>query len=161
MAGADQCARPTRTFQRRMNRIVPIGLLITFGGAATCFMVWADYDRGLPRDQFVRKTVSQLQGATSPAEIESRVKGAGTLRLKSGEWVTGIGVDSHSWKRAKDTLVLQDSRGKVSVFIGHMCGPTWMPRYFGGDFPEFCPDLDAFYTFLSDWGCKPYQLPEE
>jgi hypothetical protein len=134
-------------------RIFPVSMI-----AGVVFVaVWIIRYQGPSRDEFVRQTVSLFEIAASPADAESRVENAGTLRLLSGEWVTGVGVDSHSWKSAKDTFVVKDSRGRVKVFVGHYCGPNWMPRYFGGDYPTFCPDLDAFYLFLAEWGFKPLE----
>jgi hypothetical protein len=134
-------------------RILPVAMIAGLAIVAA----WVIRNRGPSRNEFVRQTVSSFESANSPEDAESRIENAGTLRLLSGEWVTGVGVDGHSWKPAKDTLVVKDSRGQVKVFVGHYCGLNWMPRYFGGDYPKFCPDLDAFYTFLADWGFKPLE----
>jgi hypothetical protein len=107
----------------------------------------------------VRETSSTLQAVTTPEEAEGAINRCGTVHFPNGEWVTGVGIDSHSWRRAKDTLAVRDSRGQVKVFVGHVCGPTWMPNYFPKDHPDFTT-LEAFYAFLTEWGFKPYTQPD-
>jgi hypothetical protein len=113
---------------------------------------------GPTRDEFVRESSSILQAVSSPQEAEGAIKRCGTVYFPNGEWVTGVGIDSHSWRRAKDTLVVRDSRGQVRAFVGHVCGPNWMPRYFPPNHPSFMT-LEAFYAFLAEWG-KPYTPPD-
>ncbi len=46
-------------------------------------------------------------------------------RFPNGEWVLGIGRDSHSMMskyRGGGTVVVKDSRGRVRCFFGHVCG---------------------------------------
>src|SRR5687767_12570935 len=102
--------------------VVTVALL-----AAVWFAVWAERDLGPPRDELVSRLTTELGAVSSAEEAEAAVPGCGTVRFPSGEWVTGVGVDSHSWKRAKGTLVVRDSRGRVRAFVGHVCGPHWMP----------------------------------
>ena len=126
--------------------------------AAVWFGVWADRYRGPPREELVRRLIADLGVAATPEDAEAAIPECGTVRFPSGEWVTGVGVNSHSGKRAKDTLVVRDSRGRVRAFVGHVCGPTWMPQYFPVNSPSF-PDLAAFDAFLTEQGFTEYVLP--
>jgi len=115
--------------------------------------------RGPTQDEFVRQTSVALEATNSAEEAEATIADCGTVRFPSGEWVTGVGVNSHSSKRAKGTLVLRDSRGQVKSFVGHVCGRRWMPGYFPTNHRDFT-NLEAFYAFLKEWGFEPYALPE-
>ena len=132
---------------------VVVGVLAGVG-----FGIWSDRDMGPPRDELVRRLTADLSVVATPEEAEAVIPGCGTVRLPSGEWVTGVGVNGHSWKRAKDTLVVRDSRGQVRAFVGHVCGPRWMPGYFPPNHPDF-PNLDAFYAFLTETGFTEYRPP--
>jgi hypothetical protein len=115
--------------------------------------------RGPTQDEFIRQTSAALETATSAEEAEATIADCGTVRLPSGEWVTGVGVNSHSSKRAKGTLVLRDSRGQVKSFVGHVCGPRWMPGYFPTNHRDFL-NLDAFYAMLTVMNFQPYTPPK-
>jgi hypothetical protein len=79
-------------------------------------------------------------------------------RFKDGEWVVGIGRDSHgplSSFRGGGTLVLKDSRGRVRCFFGHVCGPRGHVPYM-----DMAHSLDEFYKKLLDGDIfTEYQLP--
>jgi hypothetical protein len=139
-------------------RITPLALLVMFAGCVG-FGIWNDRYLGPPRDEFVRTNAAILTEVSSPEEAESRIKNCGTLRFPNGDWVTGVGVNSHSSKRAKDTMVVRDSRGQVKAYVGHYCGPNWMPGYFPENHPDFST-LDKVYAFLPEWGFKEYSPPE-
>ena len=137
--------------------LVAAPALVVIGCVAAVAFVTAEWG-GPPRDQFVRETSEILQAVSSPEEAENAIKRCGTVHFPNGEWVTGIGIDGHSQRRAKNTLVVRDSRGQVKAFVGHVCGPNWMPRYFPPNHPSFST-LEAFYVFLTEWG-KPYTPPD-
>jgi hypothetical protein len=44
------------------------------------------------------------------------------VRVRNGEWIIGRGFDSHWISAGRGTLVVKDSRGRVRVFFGHVCG---------------------------------------
>jgi hypothetical protein len=44
------------------------------------------------------------------------------IRFPNGEWVFGRGIDSHWFSVGRGTLVVKDSRGRVRIFFGHVCG---------------------------------------
>jgi hypothetical protein len=46
------------------------------------------------------------------------------VRFKNGEWVFGHGINSHGFRVGRGTLVLKDSRGRIRIFFGHVCGPN-------------------------------------
>jgi hypothetical protein len=72
-----------------------------------------------------------------------------TIRFPNGEWVFGHGIDSHGFATGHGTLVIKDSRGKVRIYFGHVCGEN-MPLDFGWDFIRNAKTLDDFYTGLQD-----------
>lgn len=43
-------------------------------------------------------------------------------RFPNGEWVFGYGVDSHGFELGRGTTVIKDSKGRVRVYFGHVCG---------------------------------------
>jgi hypothetical protein len=54
------------------------------------------------------------------------------FRFKDSEWVFGHGIDSHGFRSGSGTLVVKDSRGRVRIFFGHVCGtngPMWFEDY--------------------------------
>jgi hypothetical protein len=130
-------------------------LLTTLVGLGIWYQVWMNKARGPSRDQFVREMSAVLANVSSPEDAEARIENCGTLRFPDGEWLTGVGVDGHSWKRAKDTMVVLDSRGQVKAYVGHYCGSNWMPRYFPLNHPDFST-LDKVYAFFEDWGFREY-----
>jgi len=136
-------------------RILPPTLLLV---AAACvgFGIHANKNAGPPRDEFVRRTMVALSGIGSPEDAETRVPGCGAIRYPNGEWVVGVGVDGHSWKRAKNTLVCRDSRGQVNAFVGHVCGPKWMPAAFPTHRSDF-RSLEDFYAYLKESGFEEYK----
>ena len=137
-------------------RILPPTLLLV---AAACvgFGIRANKNAGPPRDEFVRQTTALLSEVSSPEEAEARVPGCGTIRYPNGEWVIGVGVDGHSWKRAKNTFVCRDSSGRVQAFVGHVCGPNWMPAAFPTHRSDF-RSLNDFYEYLQESGLKEYTI---
>jgi len=135
-------------------RILPPILLLVAAGCVG-FGIHANRNMGPPRDEFVRQTTAAWSEVSSPEEAEARIPGCGTIRYSNGEWVTGVGADGHSWKRAKDTFVCRDSRGRVKAYVGHVCGPDWMPRAF----PTYRSDfrsLEDFYAYLKEAGFEEY-----
>jgi hypothetical protein len=79
-------------------------------------------------------------------------------RFANGEWVLGIGRDSHDWMskyRGGGTVVVKDSRGRVRCFFGHVCGPDGHAAYM-----DRARSLDDFYRNLADYNAfTEYQWP--
>jgi hypothetical protein len=65
-------------------------------------------------------------------------------RLGNGEWIFGHGIDSHGLAPGRGTLVVKDSRGRVRIFFGHVCGTN-------GPIGSMAPywNLDAMYPHLT------------
>ncbi|HQR09130.1 MAG TPA: hypothetical protein PLN21_20075 [Gemmatales bacterium] len=81
-------------------------------------------------------------------------------RFKNGEWVLGIGRDSHAWMssyRGGGTIVVKDSRGQVRCFFGHVCGPGGHDVYM-----LKASSLDDFYKRLGEYKTfTEYQWPSK
>lgn len=66
------------------------------------------------------------------------------VRFSSSEWVFGYGIDSHGFSVGRGTLVVKDSRGKVRIFFGHVCGENAQLQYL----PSDASTLDGFYRAM-------------
>jgi len=78
-------------------------------------------------------------------------------RFENGEWVMGIGRDSHalmSMYRGGGTLVVRDSRGQVRCFFGHVCGRRGLAMYL-----HEAETLDEFYKGLVEGPFTEWQWP--
>src|SRR4051794_26116441 len=72
----------------------------------------------------------------------------GAKRFPDGEWVLGIGRDSHALLaryRGGGTVVVKDSRGRVRCFFGHVCGPASHEAYWSVN----AHSLDDFYRNMA------------
>lgn len=127
---------------------------VTIGlGVSALLLVFVVPDLwGPSRDDFVHQTKASLESITTPEEAEATLKGCGTVRFPNGEWVTGVGVDSHSYRAARDTLMLRDSRGQVKVYVGHVCGPNYVSTYYT-TVPNL-KNLDDFYAHVAEQSLK-------
>ena len=134
----------------RTGRRLAILAAVVFGlvGAGIVGLwVYVDRSRGLPRDPEIRRLADALAAAPTPEDAEGSVEDCVAIRFSNGEWVCCVGINSHSWKRARDTIVVRDSRGQRRVFIGHVCGPRFMDGYAR---PQL--SLDGFYSELATGG---------
>ena len=69
-------------------------------------------------------------------------------RFENGEWVLGIGRDSHallSKYRGGGTVVVKDSRGQIRGFFGHICGSGGLKTYM-----YRVRSLDEFYQGFTE-----------
>jgi hypothetical protein len=66
----------------------------------------------------------------------------GAKRFKNGEWVFGRGINSHGIGVGRGTLVLKDSRGRIRIFFGHVCGSN---PGLGPYDSQYIATLDDFY----------------
>jgi hypothetical protein len=87
---------------------------------------WRIHMRGPPREEEAKRLRDQL---TSLHDLDHLPEGVDLFRFPDDTWVMGAGIDSHSMRQAGGTLALRDSRGKVQVFVGHVCGPgVWATK---------------------------------
>jgi hypothetical protein len=71
------------------------------------------------------------------------------LRFPNGEWVFGYGINSHAvFRHGRGTQVLKDSRGRVRIFFGHVCGDNGVIGAFRGAW--YAKSLDDFYHQLQN-----------
>jgi hypothetical protein len=79
-------------------------------------------------------------------------------RFANGEWVLGVGRDSHGWMsryHGGGTVVVKDSRGQLRCFFGHVCGPAAHQDYWYNS-----RSLDDFYRNLTEGtSFTEYQWP--
>jgi hypothetical protein len=78
-------------------------------------------------------------------------------RLPSGEWVLGIGRNSHAFpaRFVDGTIVIKDSRGQVRCFFGYVCGPASLRLTFSDT-----ESLDDLYKRLTnDYKYTEYHWP--
>jgi hypothetical protein len=79
------------------------------------------------------------------------------VRCVNGEWVFGHGINSHGLHPGHGTLVLRDSRGRVRIFFGHVCGPNggldWLAT------ARQPMTLDGFYDMLAEFGTLREWVP--
>jgi hypothetical protein len=142
---------------RRRRWLWSVGVLAVGGGAAA----WWESNRewGPTRDEFVRDLTPRLAAVESPDEADATIQNCSSLRFPNGEWVAGAGVDGHSRARARDTLVVRDSRGRVRAFAGgHVCGPRWIANKLRLDWTRY-RSLADFYEGLALAGFVPYAPP--
>lgn len=156
--------------KKRIYVIVAIGvsMVMLIGGLVTGIAVvgiqrynrWMERQRGLPRDETVRFLKTELQSLSGPEAAASQMPDADVLRFRDGSWIVIVGIDGHSVARAKDTVVLRESRGPIRAFVGgHVCGTH---SFRGLDRHHPHANIDEFVVFiLTNWGFQEYQLPEE
>lgn len=67
----------------------------------------------------------------------------GATRFRNGEWIFGRGINSHNlFELGRGTLVIKDSRGRIRIFFGHVCGGN--PGLWPND-GRYIATLDDFY----------------
>lgn len=80
------------------------------------------YEDGLP--SVGRKLKAEMDMVPDPDTALRLHPDWTAVKFKSGEWVFGYGINSHGIGLGRGTLVLKDSRGRVRIFLGHVCGPN-------------------------------------
>ena len=98
-----------------------------------------------------------LEAIADPESGEGCHSEYAAKRFKNGEWVLGIGRDSHAWlssTRGGGTIVVKDSRGQVRCFFGHVCGHAGHEP-----FMEHADSLERFYTSISEAQLSESKFP--
>ncbi len=66
-----------------------------------------------------------IEKVSSPDDERLPISGYAAKRFDSGEWIVGIGTNSHGFLsklRGGGTIVVKDSRDNIRCFLGHVCG---------------------------------------
>jgi hypothetical protein len=101
------------------------------------------YEGGLP--SVGRKLKAEMEGIPDPETAIQLHPDWTYVRFRNGEWVFGHGIDSHWIWFGRGTLVLKDSRGRVQIYFGHVCGPNHAITPYDS---RHLSSLDAFYEQL-------------
>jgi hypothetical protein len=104
------------------------------------------YTEGLPSAG--RRLKAEMEAIPDPEAAIQQYPDWRAVRFSSGEWIFGYGIDSHGFSVGRGTLVVKDSRGKVRIFFGHVCGENAQLLYP----PHDVSTLDGFYRALADYG---------
>jgi hypothetical protein len=95
---------------------------------------------GLP--SVARRLKAEMESIPDPDTALQLHPDWGAKWFKNGEWVFGRGIDSHWISAGHGTLVLKDSRGRIRIFFGHVCGSN---PGLGPYSSQFIATLDDFY----------------
>jgi hypothetical protein len=98
--------------------------------------------------------LDSLQDLECARQSDKQIEGQ---RFPDGEWVFGLSQNSHGSPLTGGTLVVKDSRQRVRVFFGHVCGGP-NPRWWELNFTN-AKSLDEFYGDLAKMGFTEYKLP--
>ncbi|WP_171473212.1 hypothetical protein [Frigoriglobus tundricola] len=94
---------------------------------------------GVP--SIARQLIAEMEPVQDPETAVRLHPDWAGVRFKNGEWIFGRGFDSHWISAGRGTLVLKDSRGRVRVFFGHVCGDNAGLNWYT---PNTHRSLDAF-----------------
>lgn len=143
-------------------RTVIWGLVIIIGVAiASPFLFFAFYlitsgDSNSKEEAVRLKAI--VESIPDPKSGEGIHREYAYKQFKNGEWILGIGRDSHAWMskyRGGGVMVVKDNKGKVRCFFGHVCGPDALEMHLGGT-----KSVDDFYTkMLTGKEFTEYQWP--
>jgi hypothetical protein len=141
-----------------IGSLVGVLLLASCCGGLFGFRALLHHGIGPPREAEVRRLWVALEALPGPEGVQETLNEADGKRFRNGEWVVGVGIDSHSWAKARDTVVVRDSRGRLRAFVGgHVCGPHWLGQ---SDFLR-ASSLEDFDMKLANQGFVEYQPPEQ
>ena len=98
------------------------------------------YPEGVP--SVARRLKAEMEPIPDPETAVQLHPDWGAKRFKNGEWVFGRGINSHWISSGQGTLVLKDSRGRVRIFFGHVCGSNPGLGPYDG---QHIATLDDFY----------------
>jgi hypothetical protein len=111
---------------------------------------------GVP--SIARQLKSEMESIPDPETATRLHSDWAGLRLKNGEWVFGHGIDSHWISAGRGTLVLKDSRGRIRIFFGHVCGNNAGMDWCTPDAYKSLDDFDKTYLqfgMLREWVPDP------
>src|SRR5262249_31972751 len=75
---------------------------------------------GSPRT--ARQWKETFEDIPDPETARARYPQVAVKRYENGEWIFGIGKDSHGSPFRGGTIVVKDSHGRIRAFFGHVCG---------------------------------------
>jgi hypothetical protein len=109
-----------------------------------------EYREGVPST--ARCLEAEIEPIPDPDTATREHPDWAAFKFPNGEWVFGRGIDSHGIGPGEGTVVLKDSRGRVRIFFGHVCGHNaWLMSTFGED-----QTLDTFYAKLADHSLREW-----
>lgn len=136
--------------------VIAIGLAVASPFAFFAFYIATSGGSG-SADEAVRLRVI-VEPIPDPEAGSGADREYAAKRFKNGEWVLGVGRDSHALMAkycGGGTVVVKDSRGQVRCFFGHVCGSGGHEGYMSQ-----AGTLDEFYTRLVEDGIfTEYQWP--
>lgn len=111
------------------------------------------YTHGLP--SVARRLVAEMSEFDDPDAAIAAHPDWYAKRFPTGEWVFGHGIDSHGFGIGAGTTVVKDSRGRVRVYFGHVCGRNGPLEWIAGDqtssLAEFDQKLAKGTTMIREW----------
>jgi hypothetical protein len=96
-----------------------------------------------------------------PETARARHPEVAVKRYENGEWIFGIGKDSHGSPFRGGTIVVKDSRGHTRAFFGHVCGDSILQKTL-----DKSKSLEEFYQslqtdeFLRHCNLQEHTFPE-
>jgi hypothetical protein len=115
------------------------------------------YEGGLP--SVARRLKAEMEPIPDPEIAVQLHPDWAAVRFPNGEWVFGHGVNSHGFSVGHGTLVLKDSRGRVRIFFGHVCGPNagmdWGRTDLYKSLDQFDKDYLLWLGMLREWVPPP------
>lgn len=111
-----------------------------------------EFREGLP--SVARRLVAEMSEFDDPDAAIAAHPDWYAKRFSTGEWVFGHGIDSHGFGIGAGTTVVKDSRGRVRVYFGHVCGTNgpleWIAGYQTSSLAEFDQKLAKDST-VREW----------
>jgi hypothetical protein len=105
-----------------------------------------EYEDGVP--SVARRLKAEMEPHSDPDTALARNPDWFAVRCLNGEWLFGHGINSHGFAPGGGTLVLKDSRGRIRVFFGHVCGTNAGLEWHAGN--RGFKSIDSFYDMLTD-----------
>jgi hypothetical protein len=114
------------------------------------------YESGLPST--ARRLKAEMEPYPDPDTALQHHPEWAAVRLKNGEWVFGHGLNSHDYfLRGRGTWVGKDSRGRVRIFFGHVCGTN---AGFDPVTTNHLTTLDEYYDWLAGGRLREWVPPD-
>ena len=105
-----------------------------------------EYQEGVP--SVGRRLKAEMEGIPNPDSALLRNPDWFAIRCLNGEWVFGHGINSHGLGPGHGTLVVKDSRGRIRIYFGHVCGPNAGLEWLAST--RELRSVDSFYNMLSE-----------
>jgi hypothetical protein len=102
--------------------VVTCSILAGLVGLVIYLTVPTDYsDRAYGSPEYAARWRATLDALPDPEAAQAEHPEVVGKRFPNGEWAFGVDRDSHRY-RDGGTVVIKDSKGRVRVFFGHVCG---------------------------------------